>query len=387
MKTLWNALAIFGLLPFQAMAAGAAEGEVADERILCEGLIPPGPIKPLVQAQIAGKDHLFIFDTGSKYPLLIDKEIGPSLGAVIREVGGKEHVQGSYALPEIKLGKLSLPPLERPGVEIDMIKSTFGIRLDGIIGWPALSGNTLFLDHDHNRFGIIRGDWRLSADAASIPILEEDNRPYLKLEMGGSMVKFLVDTGADSILSFNDGEYDRLVKQGFIQAVGNSQKIMNSDGMHPVRNGVFLKGSLLGVDLKGFPVTTNPRIENILGELLLLKLNVSMSSSALRFDYKARENAEIPVSTNLMLGIIFSYQDKGPTVLRLKGGGTGEAAGLEAGDVVSSIAEMGSRPIHAITLNELCREKAGQTIHLKITRNGETLEKEMKLPAAISAWN
>ncbi|MFD0894231.1 aspartyl protease family protein [Luteolibacter ambystomatis] len=370
-----------------AKASDRAEEEAADERILCEGLVPPGPVKPLVQAEIAGKDHLFIFDTGSRYPLLIDREIGPALGEMIREAGSKEHAQGSYALPEVRLGELSLPPAERPGVEIGMMKGTFGIQLDGIIGWPVLAGNTLYLDHDHNRFGIIRGDWRLSPDATSIPILEEDNRPYLKLEMGGSVVKFLVDTGADSVVSFNDGEYDRLVEEGFIQAIGNNQKTLNSDGVHPVRNGVFLKGTLLGIDLKGLRVTTNPRVENILGELLLMKLNVAMSRSALRFAYEARKNPEAPVSTDLMLGIIFAYQGGHPTVLRLKGGGTGEAAGLEIGDVVSSIAEMGERPIHAITLNELCREKAGQTIHLKITRNGAPLEKEMKLPAAISAWN
>jgi S1-C subfamily serine protease len=64
--------------------------------------------------------------------------------------------------------------------------------------------------------------------------------------------------------------------------------------------------------------------------------------------------------------------ERGALIIRVEEGGAGEAAGLQAGDVITAIAGKAVQDLHQLH-ETLLRHRAGEAIEISVWREGQAL--------------
>ncbi|WP_386780503.1 PDZ domain-containing protein [Luteolibacter ambystomatis] len=370
-----------------AQTAFAAD-KTTESRVLYENRIPDGPAILVGEIGVAGKNYPLIIDTGAEATLLADL----AAAKPFKEAPGEAQVKRTefkgrnYFIPEATVGKLKIPAAVTPAYDFSNLRGPMGVDFFGYLGWKALQGRTLQLDHDAGKLRILNGAVPLPGAQATLPVTIEHNTPSFRAPLNGKDHAWLIDTGFNDTFIISSSHFGDLVEAGFVRRTSGG-RVARIEGEYQTETGYFLKGSLLGVDLTGLSVTTDPHGYDVVGMLFLKKLNVALSLEPSRFSYSIRKNPPHPISEQLMLGIIFIYDHGQGVVARIKPESNAEKAGFKPGDRVEKIDELGDGPLDCFKLYDLCLKHAGKPVTLRVRRDGQPLTIQLPLTAAVDAWN
>jgi hypothetical protein len=168
----------------------------------------------VVEVVVDGSDPLaFIFDTAAGGTIL-NERTADRLGVIGGEAVFREGATGSAeVMPSkrhtVELGRLNLRNMTLGIVALDHIERRFGLRIDGVIGWPIVSRYAVVVDYDamqielHEPRGFEHG-----SDAPGYDIEAKGTVFFVNvsvaLESGATFAgKVLVDTGSGGNISFN----------------------------------------------------------------------------------------------------------------------------------------------------------------------------------------
>lgn len=375
------------LLLCLVQTASAAD-KPAESRLLYEARIPDGPAVLIGEIGIAGKTYPLMVDTGAESALVTDSSIAAQFGGPVSDtrIEYTDFKGRNYRIPEATVGGLTLPAAVAPAYDLSSMRGALGLPPFCILGWEALKGRNLELDHDLGKFRISNGAGKPPSSWTTLPVVFEHRAPSIHAPLGDKDYTWSIDTGFNDTILVSKPNFQRLVSDGFIRE-RNAGSITGVDGAQVTRTGYFTKGSLLGIDLSGLNVTTEPRGFEVLGMTFFRKLNFIISGEPSRFSYSVRKNPVHPISEQLMLGIFFTYDRGQAVVTRIKPGSNAEKAGLKPEDRVVKIDEVGDEPLDAFKMFDLCRKHAGQPVTLRLQRAGQPLTIKLPLTPIVDAWD
>ncbi|QUE53108.1 hypothetical protein KBB96_09470 [Luteolibacter ambystomatis] len=383
-------LAVWGHGAFIAQAATDATATAEkDKQELYRSSLSPDPCHFFVKAKLRDEDVALIVDTGARRALTFEESVAKTLGPALNPVQVNREVQGAvYKIPEVRIGHLVLPESERSAIDLSSMRFVTGMPVLGVVGWESLKGRTLVIDNDAHSLEIREGKAGLSHPQLSLPVEVEEplGLPQVRAKVGDSEIPFVIDTGDNGCVGLSKAEFERLEAEGYIQTFNEGEKQVSVGGIRSAKSGMFTRGTIWGVDLKGLPVASNASDVCAVGLVFLLKLNYSISNSPSVFSCSVRANPEPPVQLPRMAGAFIVYRDGHAVIAKIKKGGPADNAGLAERDEIKSIDEFGDKPLNLSNLYEVCRKQAGKSLTLHLSNQGSPKVVRLELPAAPSAW-
>jgi len=228
------------------------------------------------------------------------------------------------------------------------------------------------------------------ADVVSGRLDDTTDVPTFRAEIEGKKFDLMIDTGDNGSVALDPAMFERFVKLGVIEPApirGRRDALSGSGG---VRYGWFLKGKLMGRPLRGFTVNTREGLIGTgdIGLDWLYGFNVEIDFKAKQWRYRQRSNVTAPVSVDLMVGAMFSFEQKGARIKSLRPVvGAAERSGLRAGDLIEECDSLQGAAIDMASLSEIVKTKAGSSLAIKYRRGEEEFSAKIDLPNAISSWD
>jgi len=362
---------------------------LSENQILHQAPLSPDPCYFFTKAKLRDEEMTVILDTGAQRALTLEEVLAKKFGPPLREFQLNHDAKGAlYKVPEVTLGKINLPEDERSATDLSSMRFVTGMPVLGVVGWESLKGRTLVIDNDAHSLEIREGKAGLSHPQLTLPVEVEEplGLPQVRAKVGGGEIPFVIDTGDNGCVGLSKVEFERLEAEDYIQTFSEGEKQVSVGGIRSAKNGMFTRGTIWGVDLKGLPVASNASDVCAVGLVFLLKLNYSISNSPSVFSCSVRANPEPPVQLPRMAGAFIVYRDGHAVIAKIKKGGPADKAGLAERDEIESIDEFGDKPLNLSNLYEVCRKQAGKSLTLHLSNQGSPKVVRLELPAVPSAW-
>lgn len=151
-----------------------------------------------VEAELEGKKGRFIIDSGAPL-LIINQKI--EQGAAIQAYS----ISNSFSIDNIQVSNFNWAGLEYKNLEalaLDLNHFSKASKKDiqGIIGYNTLQDYELFIDFEQQELSLLTNkdfsNRHLTEPHLSIPIVLHGHLPVIKVEIGGKVLHFGLDTGA-----------------------------------------------------------------------------------------------------------------------------------------------------------------------------------------------
>jgi hypothetical protein len=355
-------------------------------RLLTGGVI-------LLKAQLdQHKDSLnFIFDTGSG-GISLDSATADYLKVssvltdkTIRGIAGLKKVNFAYH-HQLRLPGLVVDSLNFHINDYDVLSSSYGERIDGIIGYAFLSKYIVHIDYDSLRINVFskgtlkypRGGFMIRPQLAYIPVISST---IIDEKMMGS--KFYFDTGAGMCLLLSK---DFVEDSSFLKKKTRwyATQAEGLGGKAPMKMGVIKQMRLGPYKFRKVPtyvfedvynVTSYPYLAGLIGNDLLRRFNCWLN-------YEKRELYLIP-NKHLYDPFDYSYTGLGIymeneeiVVEDVMPGSPAKQAGFEVGDMILSVANNFTGNIQTY---KTLLQAAGQKVKVLLIRKGELMELIVKV--------
>jgi Aspartyl protease len=365
---------------FALLVLSAPDLSVAGE-VLYSQALEPRPFPILLPATIGGKTYTFELDTGAGLHFA-DPALKPFLGAYreTRKVNalGRLIDVDIFDSPSITIGRWSLPPSMIGVSDMNHFRSLLGVDIRGYIGATALDNCSLFLDFDHRRIKIVKGS-EISSGMKSID-LDSTNAspPFIKCDLQGRTVRFLLDTGATSYIGLQHETFVAMVQNGAID-MNAARKSSAETGAGRIIHltGRFTRGQLLGVNLLNTPVFDANGI-NFIGLGFLLNFNTVIDFKDLRFFYQQRK-VTLPIFKGARLGLGITFPGGRNYIDALAAPGPMATAGLKVGDHIVRFGPLKEAEITAMSIYGVCLDHPGKTIEVQVQHSSEAKTSILKL--------
>ena len=308
----------------------------------------------------------------------------------LRMLGGFTSAATAYVGPTLKLGNLTLEKPEVILFDMQALSRFTGRPLAGMLGMNTVGKAKIFLNFERSVLQVHAGPWRLAApDCQEVELNKESGIPEFDVRIGGHRVTFGIDTGFDGTFTLAAPLFEALVNDGTIELANVNARGATPGGVSSVARGWFLRGRVMGRDLAGLSVESDPAYSNV-GMKWLYGFNTEIDFAARKFRYQVRCHIQPPISVQMMIACILIYDDKGALVERLRpGGGAAENAGLKPGDVIEEFGSLKAGEMNQATIGEMVAASADKEVAIRFLRksDGSHVNTKLKLPPVISEWN
>lgn len=397
-----------------ALAEGVFEkpGDQAKDYTFAEGNaardipIELNPVHIFLQVRVNDSEPLwFLLDTGAATSVL-NTSTAKALGLQLQgKAEGRGAGEGSVDVNFAKDVTYQLPGVTIEGqtaatISLASLEPLLGRAVDGILGYDMISRFVVEIDYADNRLQLYdRKGYAYQGKGVRVPIRIQHGTPYVNVTVtmpDGRTVdgEFLVDTGASMAIGFTapytekNNLLDALPKKIFFEGgmgVGGESKAYMGRVSSVDVGGVKFAKPVAGFSQDQAGVGANPNLAGIIGGEILKRCRVV-------FDYEHNEmilepNAgfDKPFDFN-MSGILVKTGGRGDwktrSVYKVMPDSPGAEAGIEVGDVIQTI---DGRPAGEFTMSALSDylKRDGKTVKITVTRDGDTLTKEIHLKKAI----
>jgi hypothetical protein len=357
------------------------------EEVLYEQKIRAQPLQITMPVNVDGTTVTMIFDTGAA-----DHLLDVSLASHLKEAIGKANLMAlggvrettAWWAPSMTLGTWKVPASKAITIDLSHFGELLGVNVKGAFGIAALRQTAIEVNFDRERLRILQGFTGPRSASLFLPgdkskgvkyvpaELDDTGVPIIKAPIENEMARLILDTGNNMAIGLRSETFAKLVAAGVI-GTPDANQVGSADALGAVQmhSGTFTRGTLLGVDLRGFPCNKNEGSDTV-GIEFLLNFNFVYDAEAGRF-YFERRKTEPPLRYNLMLGAAFGYSAGHCRVLALHpGGGPAEDAGLRQGDGILKLGTLSEEELNTSSVYDLCSTHAGQTIEVEIARPGES---------------
>jgi predicted aspartyl protease len=178
----------------------------------------------VIPITIAGKDHLFVVDTGSP-GVVIDDKLADSLRALLGPPISTVSIRAAQG-KAVPLKIFNAPPFEAQGVQLtnhfgnlastdlEIVRVSLGRPVEGILGMHVLGNYVVRLDFQRGVLELAdpRGfEPPGDAKAQRFPLLDAQGTPSIMLSAAGlDLTQMRIDTGGDFVLSLTDECLDKV---------------------------------------------------------------------------------------------------------------------------------------------------------------------------------
>lgn len=284
----------------------------------------------------------FVIDTGSANTL-VSPTMARRYGSGV-PLSDAPHVQVASAEGDvIELPATSLRRLELGGARFEdvpvlvydcaQLSAHFGLRIDGILGFPLFRNTRLTLDYPHDRVLIQPSNATSLTPGTSVPFDDANKTPLIPVRVGDRTMLMLVDSGSDATFSLNPVGLDTKFSAG--PRAGATVGTIAGD--HPQQIGRLQeKLSVAGYDLPNPVVDLTDELSAIGGGILRY-FTVTFDPQNDRVSFLRESHAPIEMPSRRSAGVSFS---KTPAYWRVAGvipQSPADAAGIQFGDLVTRI--------------------------------------------------
>lgn len=165
----------------------------------------------LVQITIDGKGPFnFVLDTGATHTAIsqrlareLAKDVTPVEGTVRGVDGAADQNLGLVTLDRVAAGEFAALDLDVLVLDLRSLSATFGVRLDGILGYSFFDGVLLTVDYPRRQVRAQRGQLP-PTDGKRILRATRRSAPYVEARIGDRRVDLLLDTGKSGGMTLDD---------------------------------------------------------------------------------------------------------------------------------------------------------------------------------------
>ncbi|MDF9833853.1 hypothetical protein M2103_002086 [Ereboglobus sp. PH5-5] len=285
----------------------------------------------------------FIVDTGSSVTLLspdyvkrypAEKKDGASARSInVRTASGRVQKLPPANVRIIKLGDAMFSNVPVLIYDCAELSAHFGMRIDGIIGFPLFRDTVFSLDYPQSRLIISRRSAVRSVPGVTVKFNNEIRAPIIPVSVGGETFSALIDSGSDGALVLNP--------------LGLSPEFSQ-----PPRTGATI-GTILGDRVQEIGRLSTPlRIGECKVEQPIVDITDQLSAIGgeilknycLVFDsklgtvtFQRSTDAPLEMGSQRSAGLSFAKTPAYWRVLSVVPGSPAEDAGVQAGDIVARI--------------------------------------------------
>lgn len=355
------------------------------EEILYEQHLGRAPYQVVVKARTPDGAVSMILDTGSYYHMFdptLTAHLTPFQSNVEIQAFGKKATTAAFDPPAISLGDWKLLAIPALAIDLAPVREVVGEDVRGVLGWGAIAGAALRLDFDQQKLQLVTLFEKPASAKPYVPGNPSSEVSYLsmrhdgpshqltlRIPLGERRIEWVIDTGSNRAINLRHEIFEQFVAEKMIGHVDEepNEDAQTAAGAVSGRNGRFLRGELLGVDLAGFPVRETINADSF-GIPFLMNFNLTMDFGGSRF-YFQRRKAEPPIMHYRMLGAAFSFADGQCQIKKTRAGAT-ESAGLQAGDRILRIGSLSGQDLTLSSVYEFCQTHASQTFEVEYVREG-----------------
>jgi hypothetical protein len=363
-------------LPFllTAILSGQPPAYPPVESVVLERIkIAKGGDAILLPVKIAGRERMFVLDTGASHTgvdrSLLNGDITSMerIGTADREIDVLR-----FPAPEATVGSLGFNGIDKVvGIDLMPLREASGLPIEGILGMDFLSRHVVRVDFDKGELCFLTAAEPRCGIA--IPLTDGDDgsgRPQVRGSVGGlERIPFLVDTGYGTLSSgsLDAATFSLLKKWKDLRIVGQGVfRCLSGDGVEEIgQSSVFAVGDVR-VER---PVWTS-------GKTSALGLGF-LSRFVVTFDFPKgvmylSPGADVAKQDLWNGSGLRLLRKKGEAVVeRMDADSPGERAGLRSGD---SLIRVGDEAAGTGSLFELRKALCGRgLIHLAVRHMGEEL--------------
>jgi hypothetical protein len=297
----------------------------------------------LIPVRLAGKDRLFVVDTGSNRTVVDTSLLIGKPREIVRVTTPRGEMRlGLYDPPDASAGGISLRIDFVVGMDMERLREVSGYPIEGILGMDFLGQHVVHVDFDRGELLFLKS---APKDAEKVvPITYRPGEyPWVDLSMaGGKKVLFMIDTGGIGLISgsMKDIELKSLVRKREFLEVGSGLG-WTASGTYSDR--LFQgKRLFLGDFRVQGPVFSETRGRSALGLGFWSRFVVTYDFPGRKVYLNKGQDYERPDRWNHS-GIFLVRKGGLVVVESVDGGSPGAMAGIRSGDVLLAIDGLGAK--------------------------------------------
>jgi predicted aspartyl protease len=176
----------------------------------------------------------FLIDTGA-VPSVVDRRIAHKL----RLVGARNQVSvynqnletQEVVVPSVELGPIRTASLPAVVEDLSSVEENLGVRIDAIIGLDVLGSSNFCIDYEAKKISFGRSGDPFPSPELVVPFQVGPGSLFVKMEVQGEPLRLMVDTGAKSLMLFENRVKGRLP----VLPVLGQETTANLGGAFPTR--------------------------------------------------------------------------------------------------------------------------------------------------------
>lgn len=292
----------------------------------------------LIQISIDGKGPFnFVLDTGATHTAIsqrlardLSKNVTLIEGTVRGVDGAADQNLGVVTLDRVAAGEFAALDLDALVLDLRSLSATFGVRLDGILGYSFFDGVVLTVDYPRRQ---VRADRTPLPPPDGKRVLRATRRsaPYVQSSIGDRRVDLLLDTGKSGGMTLDD-----LASFPTDQPPTPVGSAVGISGTFLVRAARLKDDARLGDLVLQRPIAVESRGASIVGTDALKQLSISFDprNRRVRIDGPAREPLP-PVAFPPVrgIGMAFAYERGTWLIGELFENSSARDAGVKTGDL------------------------------------------------------
>ncbi|MBS0632232.1 MAG: aspartyl protease family protein [Verrucomicrobia bacterium] len=284
----------------------------------------------------------FLIDTGASITL-ISPELAARYGAKnapdeqpvirVRSSQGDMSMLSPVTLRRIELGGAEFENVSALVYDCTELSAHFGVKIDGILGFPLFRETILTLDYPRSRVLIEPRSSNPLLPGVTIPFNNDRRTPIIPVRIGDQNFVALIDSGSDAALSLNPIG----LQPAFAIQPRAGVTIATLSGDREQRIGRVAKPLYIGDYAVDSPVTDLTEDLSSIGSGILKNFAVTFDQEHNRVTFYRDSPLPIPTEPRRSSGLSFSKTPAYWRITSVVPGSPAEAAGVQRGDLVTRI--------------------------------------------------
>lgn len=286
--------------------------------------------------------YRFLIDTGASVTL-ISPELAARYGSKdplaeaalvrVRSAQGETAQLSSTTIRRLELGGAEFENVPALIYDCADFTSHFGVKIDGILGFPLFRETLLTLDYPHSRVLLEPRSSTPLLPGVTIAFNNDRRTPIIPVRIGEQNFVALIDSGSDAALSLNPFG----LQPDFSIQPRAGVTVATLSGDREQRIGRLAKPLYIGDYAVDSPVTDLTEDLSSIGSGILKNFSVTFDQERNRVTFYRDSLLPIPTEPRRSSGLSFNKTPAYWRVASVVPGSPAEAAGIQRGDLVTRI--------------------------------------------------